>query len=331
VLLATAAFLLLVRAPGARALLPIVDTIYLLLPVLAACFVAGWAAGGSASLAGAWLLLTAAILIPGQSSGSAAYHDMARGWGLLVGAAFGVVCMSAPGIPFMRRALAAAGLALAGAVAFAGSAVLSLPALSRAFAAEFAARNAATDALFARWLPVIGARIPAAAGWTAAKSAALERASAAFAAPLVPALLVMEAVAACAIAWALYHRLSRTRLGPPLASLRGFTFGQAPAWALVAGGALLLSPLAHAEGAALLAANVVVLAAALFILRGAAVAAWFLPLRRAAAQIAAWAVGLALAPVTAPAAMGLGLTDSWLDWRGIARARRPAAPAPSHD
>jgi hypothetical protein len=320
VLLATAAFLLLVRAPGAQALLPIVDTIYLLLPVLAACFVAGWAAGGSASLAGAWLLLTAAIFLPAESSGSATYHDVARGWGLLVGAAFGVVCVIATGGSLVRRAFAATFLAMGGAVAFAGSAVLSLPALSRLFAVEFASRNAATEAVFARWMPAVAARIPAAADWAAAKSMALGRASSAFAAPLVPALMIFEAVAACAIAWALYHRLSRTRLGPPLAALRAFTFGQAPSWALVSGGALLLLPVARAGGAALLGVNVVALAAALFALRGAAVAAWFLPVRRTAAQCAAWAAGLAL-----------GLTDSWLDWRGIARARRPAAPAPSHD
>jgi len=71
VLLATAAFLLLARAPGPRAILPIVDTFYLLLPVLAACFVAGWAAGGPASLAAAWVLLTVALFVPSASAGSA--------------------------------------------------------------------------------------------------------------------------------------------------------------------------------------------------------------------------------------------------------------------
>ena len=61
VLVATVAFLLLARAPGARALLPVEDTFLLLFPALTACFVAGWAAGGPGSLAFAWVLMTAAL------------------------------------------------------------------------------------------------------------------------------------------------------------------------------------------------------------------------------------------------------------------------------
>ena len=330
VLLGTAAFLLLVRAPGARALLPVVDTLYLLLPVLTACFVAGWAAGGSGSVAAAWVLLTAALLLPDLPAGRGAYHDIARGWGLLVGAAFGAVCVAGATGPLLRRAFAAAGLAAAAGIALGGALLTDLPALSRVFASEFAARNAASEAAMARWMPAVSAKLPAAAEWAAAKMAALSAWSAGIAAPLAPALLVAESVAACALAWSLYHRLSRVRLGPPLGALRRFTFGQAPAWALVGGGALLLLPVARAGSAALLGVNVVALSAALFALRGAAVAAWYLPVRRTAAQAAAWAAGLALAPVTAPAALALGVTDGWLDWRGLARAQRPATPAPSN-
>ena len=330
-LLATAAFLLLARAPGAQALLPIVDTLYLLLPVLTACFVAGWAAGGPASLAVVWVILTAVLFIPASSSGSASYHDLTRAWGLFVAAAFGVLGVAGTKGPLLRRAFAAVGLAFVGAVVFAGSAAFSLAALGRVFAGEFAARNAGTAATFANWMPVVSARFPAAGDWAAAKSAAMGEASAALAAPLVPALLVLEAVAACALAWALYHRLSRTRLGAPLLGLRFFTFGHAPGWALVAGGLLLLLPALRASDLGLAGANAVVLSGTLFALRGAGVAAWFLPVRRTAAQIAAWGVGLALAPVTVPVALGLGLTDSWLDWRGLGRAPSPAASAPTHD
>ncbi len=331
VVLATLAFLLVARAPGAQAVLPVVDTLLLLFPALAACFVAGWVAGGPGGLAFAWVLMTAALLALPASSGGASSHDVARAWGLLVAGSFGAVCVAGARGPFLRRALAAAGFAIVGAGLLAGSAAISLPAVARLFAAEFASRNAATAAAFARWLPAVAARVPAAGEWAAARSLALGEASAAVAAPLAPATLVLESLAACALAWTLYHRLSRTRLGPPLATLRAFTFGHQVVWALVAGGVLLAVPALRGSSAALLGANLVVLVGALFALRGAGVAAWFVPVRRTAAQIAAAVAAVALAPVTVPAALGLGVADNWLDWRGLARAATPGASAPSTD
>jgi len=86
-------------------------------------------------------------------------------------------------------------------------------------------------------------------------------------------------------------------------------------------------PTVRGSGAAWLGANLVVLFGALFALRGAGVAAWFLPLRRAATQVAAMLAALALAPITLPAALGLGVADNWLDWRGLGRSPAPAAPS----
>ena len=324
VLLATVAFLLLARAPGARALLPVVDTYLLLFPSLTALFVAGWAAGGSGSLAFAWGLMTAALFALPAPGGSAGYYDVARAWGLLVAGAYGISCVIMTRGSFLRRAFATVAVALSGAAVFAGATALSPSTLSRVFAAEFAARNAASAATFVRFAPRIAAGIPGAAEWAAAKSVAIGEASAAVAAPLVPALLVLEALAACALAWAWYHRLSRARLGPPLATLRQFTFGHAVVWPLLAGGLLVAIPSVRGGGLALLGANLVVLFGALFALRGAGVAAWFVPLRRAAAQLAAMLAALALAPITIPAALGLGVADNWLDWRGLARTAAPS-------
>jgi hypothetical protein len=331
VVLATAAFLLLARAPGARAFLPVADTYLLLFPVLTACFVAGWVDGGPASLAIVWVLMTAALFALPASSGNESYHDLARAWGLLVGGAFGVVCVAGGRGPLFSRALNAAGLALVGAVIFAGAAALSLGAMEQVFAQEFASRNAATANELARWLPAVGSVFPGAGEWAATRSLALSQASSALAAPLVPARLVLEALAACALAWSLYHRLSRTRLGPPLSSLRTFTFGHGLVWALVAGGALVAVPALHGSGAAILGANMVVLVGALFALRGAGVAAWFIPIRRTAAQFASCVAALALAPVTVPAAVGLGVADNWLDWRGLARPAAAGAGPTSND
>ena len=327
VVIATVVFLLFARAPGARALLPVMDTYLLLFPALTACFVAGWAAGGPGSLAFVWTLMTAALFALPSPGGSAAYYDVARAWGLFVAGGLGVVCIVVTRGTFLRRAFAAVGVAVIGAGIFAGAAALSPSGLARVFAGEFAARNAASAATFARFAARVSAVIPSAAAWAAAKTVAIGEASAVVASPLVPALLVLEALTACALAWALYHRFSRARLGPPLASLRQFTFGHEVVWPLILGGLLVAVPTVRGGDAGRLGANLVVLFGALFALRGAGVAAWFVPVRRAAAQCAALLAALALAPITVPAALGLGVADNWLDWRGLARSPSPAAPS----
>jgi len=47
IVIALLAFLLLSHAPVVRAAAPVVDTLLLLVPALAACFIAGWRRGGS--------------------------------------------------------------------------------------------------------------------------------------------------------------------------------------------------------------------------------------------------------------------------------------------
>src|SRR5665647_1845904 len=93
-------------------------------------------------------------------------------------------------------------------------------------------------------------------------------------AALFPALLALETLAALGLAWALYHRVGRARIGAPLASLRLFRFNDQFIWGLVGGLALLVVPgLGPVRG---LGANMLVFFGVLYGLRGAGVALFFL-------------------------------------------------------
>jgi len=144
---------------------------------------------------------------------------------------------------------------------------------------------------------------------------------------LFPALLALESLCAVALAWATYHRFSRTRLGPPLAPISQFRFNDQLVWGLIVGLTVLFVPtLADARP---LGQNFVLFFGALFVLRGLGVLAWFLAPRRLTPLIVT-AVVLLYVPVVnyvavlgltllLVVAFGLGLGDTWADWRSRAR------------
>ncbi|MEX2180231.1 MAG: hypothetical protein WD801_16055, partial [Gemmatimonadaceae bacterium] len=104
VILALVAFLLIPTVPQFRALLPIDKTMLLFVPALAACALVGWWAGGRMLLAVAWVGL--AILVSFQPAGTNdVFHNLSRGWSLVLAGAFGLVCLFGPGRAFLPRAL----------------------------------------------------------------------------------------------------------------------------------------------------------------------------------------------------------------------------------
>ena len=111
IVIALVAFLLLSHAPVVRAAAPVVDTLVLLVPALAACFIAGWRKGGSSALALAWAALAGLLLAIPSRPGSEAYTDLVRSWGVLVAGALGLVCILGWRRQFLGRALAAVGIA----------------------------------------------------------------------------------------------------------------------------------------------------------------------------------------------------------------------------
>ena len=59
------------------------------------------------------------------------------------------------------------------------------------------------------------------------------------AAPAFPALLALESLLALALAWTLYHRFSRARIGEPLGRLKEFRFNDQLVWGLIVAVALV--------------------------------------------------------------------------------------------
>jgi hypothetical protein len=135
---------------------------------------------------------------------------------------------------------------------------------------------------------------------------------------LFPALLALETLAALGLAWALYHRVGRARIGAPLASLREFRFNDHFIWGLVGGLALLVVPGLGPVRA--LGANLLVFFGALYGLRGAGVALFFLAPGRVMTVVMV-GVSVLFAGAAGVIFVGLGLGDTWLDWR---RRERPS-------
>lgn len=317
VLIALAAFLLVPHVPGMPSVLPVVDTLVLLVPVIAACCVVGWLRGGSALLAVVWIALAAWIaLLPAPAGASAAYYDLARAWGLLVAGAFGVTCLTGRDQSFLPRALSALGIAAFLSLALMSAARLHPGEAVQVFGAEFSARNATATTVMQQSARMIAERAPGMADMAndvVAQRVRVQDVVSRGAAPLFPALLALEGLAACALAWAMYHRISRARLGAALAPLKRFAFGDQLVWGAVLGVTLLLVPAEAGMGAT--GRNLIVFFGALYVLRGYGIYAWFVSRRAAVASVVAAIVVFPLSLVTVPAALGLGLSDTWLDWR----------------
>ena len=321
VLLALAAFLLIPLVPLLRALVPVEHTSVLLVPALAACAVVGWYAGGRLALALLWVAL-AVWITAGVPADSGGYADLARGWGLLVAGSFGLLSLFGTGRTFFPRALAAIGLATAVALALALAGFVPFEAARQALAAEYSTRNAEVMTVLRQWVSQHGdewsgvlRRFPAAGGLVEDNEAMLGSISR-VAMLIFPALLALESLAALALAWALYHRLSRVRLGAPLAPLREFKFNDQLVWGLVVGAAVVLLPtLVALRGAGL---NLLVFFGALYALRGLGVLVWLLA-PHGGAIVAACILGVLVWPLFTALTVGLGLGDTWRDWRSRGR------------
>jgi hypothetical protein len=145
---------------------------------------------------------------------------------------------------------------------------------------------------------------------------------------LYPSFLALESLVALAIAWAMYHRLSRARLGPPLGQLREFRFNDQLVWGLIVGLTIVFLP--TMSSVRIVGRNLLVFFGALYALRGLGVLSWFMA-PGALAMSAAIGFAMLWLPVLqffaafgfmllAIAAFGLGLGDTWADWRSRARS-----------
>lgn len=307
--------------PAMRVTLPIEQTLLLLAAAVAACAVVSWKNGGKLSLAIVWVVIAAIMLASPVGPADSAYNWMARGWTLLLAASFGLVSIVIGEEPFFPRALSS--LAVATSLAFA--LVLVSPGgptrVGNAMSSEFNRRN---DQSIAALREVSGQP-----GWKEMvdKSPSLQRltveseiqlaAIPKWSTILMPALLALESLAALALAWALFHRMSAATIGPPLGKLRDFRFNDHLIWGVAVGASIfLLQAFAEGKNAGL---NLLVFFGFLYVLRGMGILAWMsrtraLTVLLVALTVFAW-------PIVTALAFGLGLGDTWLDLRTRAQAK----------
>ncbi|MEO6447480.1 MAG: hypothetical protein ABIZ91_18035, partial [Gemmatimonadaceae bacterium] len=210
-----------------RLVAPIEQTMVLIAPAMAVCALLGWQAGGRFWLAAIWMGLAVWILST-SIPGAGAFDPLARGWSVVLAASFGIVGAVAPGRPFFTRALSATGLTFAVALAVVLGMRVPPTVIARNVSGEITRRVEATEAEWRvreaspEW-GAFTAQYPAAAEMVAQGEAQV-RAVKPFSITFFPALLALESLAALGLAWSLYHRASRARIGPPMRPVREFRF-----------------------------------------------------------------------------------------------------------
>jgi len=312
--LALAAFLLLPLIPIVRSIIPIEQTLLLVVPAVAICALVGWKLGGRAALAFIWLVLSAWMLIQHAGPAGTPYDKMARGWVLMLAASFVAVTLWSAATPFFVRAMAAIGLAAAVGFVIALSSPGGIDRVKHAVGDELTRRSGESiEALHQL------SATPTWLGWSARSSSLDEvaerseaqlRAVPEHAANLMPALLALESLAALAIAWALYHKLSPVPVGPLLGPLKEFRFNDQLVWGLAVGATLCLPSFGDGRTAGL---NLLLFFGALYLMRGLGVMAWMS--RGKILVIVVVLMALLAPPILGALAIGLGLGDTWLDWR----------------
>jgi hypothetical protein len=324
VVLATLLFLVVPATPVIKIVLPIDQAFVLVVPALAACTVAGWWVGGRLPLALAWIAIAAWVLVMFTSAGGS-FAYLACGWAVLLAAAFAslvILTRREESRPFSSQAFAAIGLALVLAAGATLATKQGAATVAQMVSAEAGKRS---EQSLAEWRQTIGSKElsdwfagnPDAKTIAAAMESQLEAAPS-VASALFPSMLALESLIALAIAWAVYHRIGRERLGPPLADLRDFRFSDQFVWGLVAGLAMVVVP--GFGSLNVVGANLLVFFGALYALRGVGVGLWFLsPGRVLMTFLIMFAVVFPL--VLGVLGVGLGVGDTWLNWRARAKPK----------
>jgi hypothetical protein len=317
-----------------QVMLPVTQPILLLVPALAVCALVGWAAGGPFWLAAVWVAM-AVVTVQAFPAPASGLSIMIKGWAILVAALFGVLSFADRRTRFFPRALTAVSLALA----IAGTAVLvsGVPGktLTHAIGNDIAARPNDMLDLWRHEMASPEYRQAFAApfaGDTTGAAASMEQADHELAVlpvkagqVLFVAFLALESLTVLALAWGLYHRISRTRIGPPLAHLRDFRFSDELVWGVIVGIVFIMLPrmTTSLPNWSVAGYNLVVFFGTLYALRGLGVFAWFVRSARfGAVTLVAIAVVvgvLAMIGFLAPVLGLIGLGDTWEDWRAKPR------------
>ncbi len=315
-----AAFLILPQLPFFELIVPVTQTIVLLVPAVAVCAMLGWKLGGRAALVLILVALSGWILLHPVGSPGTPYDQMARGWAILLAASFGLLSILwNSNTPFFARALSAVAVATVIGFTIALGTPSGIARFQHAAGEELTKRASTTIAQLQQGMATpewreLAAKIPALDTWND-ESEAVMREIPDRAASFLPALLALESLAALALGWGIYDRLSQVKIGPTLGPLIEFRFNDQLVWGVAVGATLCLLP-AFAEGrnAGL---NLLIFFGALYLIRGLGVLAWVARGRYAVIII------LSLIPqacvMLGVLALALGLGDTWLDLRRRAR------------
>ncbi|HEY2804777.1 MAG TPA: DUF2232 domain-containing protein [Gemmatimonadales bacterium] len=136
---------------------------------------------------------------------------------------------------------------------------------------------------------------------------------------LLPALVLLQSVAALAMAWGLYRWFVRQPEGEPLPRLRDFRFSDQLIWGVVLSLVALVFP--GVQSLHLIGGNLAAFFGGLYVVRGLGIVA---SLAGAAGVGGPFVALLAsfltifLMPVVMIGALALGVTDTWVDWRKLA-------------
>ena len=320
-LLATLALLILPATPLLRIVIPVERPILLLAPAFAVCAVAGWRAGGRWTLALFWSAFAVWVLFL-SGSAQTSFGMLASGWAAILAASFGVLLLQGSEASFLPRALKALGIALVVGMGMAVIGSGGLTATYELFSAEVARR---ADVSQTQWREMTSTleweELVRDSPWAAGARTEVERQLAVLpdiARRIFPALLLLESLAALALAWAVYHRIGRVRLGPPLGRWRDLRFSDSLIWGVVAGLVLLALPTTGILRG--VGVNLLVFLGALYALRGMGVMIWFLaPGRWMTVFLTIFT--LFFWYVVGVVAVGIGLGDTWLDWRRRVRPK----------
>lgn len=318
--LATAAFIILPLVPHIRVILPIEQTFLLVIPAVAACALAGWRNGERLAFAAIWTVVAVWMLAQSAGPNGSSYDFMARGWALLLAACFGLSAVLATGMAFFPRAIASVGAATVIAFAVSAGRPGGVEKIAEVARTEFARRNAESLASLQRtsesreWKDLTE-KSPTLQASVASSEAQL-RSIPKYSSSLVAAFLALESLAALALAWTYYHRFATIPVGPPLGRLKDFRFNDQLIWGLAVGATIfLLPPFIEGRSAGL---NLLVFFGALYVLRGYGILTW---MTKGGALLAALVFATLLAwPLVGILALGLGLGDTWLDWRKNAQS-----------
>ena len=304
--------------PLLRVVVPIERTVFLVVPALAVCSLVGWWFGGRILLAVAWVALAAWTLTASDASAAPHFDRMQRGWSLLLAACFGVVSIVVPHRVFLTRALASIGIALViatGAVIVAGGDGREV---IDAVTAEFVGRNEQFSQNYEQQLrenasfrKLVEENAMLASLATDAVKSLGELAI--NAGKVFPALLALQSLAVLALAWALFHRLSRTRIGEPLGAIKDFRFDDKLIWGLLLGLTFLIPQGQQDLNTA--GWMLVVFFGGLYAARGLGVVAWLLAPRRKWLTAITILLTLVLPQYALAVLLGLGVGDTWADWR----------------